>query len=332
MEAYDGALAFEPHHAYDPSYLQQHDSTTSVACASEDIFQVQPHWPEQVYNAPKANIETGDYVLFGFTSASIQAPQVSETLYESRLFENQSRTGASESSVSNTGHLVSLEQIEGASVLPRGKGWLQCPPGDVMEENCPLEDSDSSNGWRQADSQHRQPPRHLTRSYLPSIPSSPSTEVSNTAHMYNPPAHRRQSTRTTPTPDNFVPPTSEFQVGRRTSVETPCSPWSSRRTSNASVNEASSPGASESGRLVCGNCTTQVTPLWRRDANGDPLCNACGLFLKLHGVMRPMSLRTDIIKKRNRTSAAKTTGGKPARSAKRTSTRTKGDLPTGDCG
>ncbi|OIW27862.1 glucocorticoid receptor-like (DNA-binding domain), partial [Coniochaeta ligniaria NRRL 30616] len=60
----------------------------------------------------------------------------------------------------------------------------------------------------------------------------------------------------------------------------------------------------------CGNCTTQVTPLWRRDAEGDPLCNACGLFLKLHGVMRPMSLRTDVIKKRNRTAAARSTGRK----------------------
>ncbi|KAI9266779.1 hypothetical protein BDA99DRAFT_436257, partial [Phascolomyces articulosus] len=41
-------------------------------------------------------------------------------------------------------------------------------------------------------------------------------------------------------------------------------------------------------------------PLWRRNPAGQPLCNACGLFLKLHGVVRPLSLKTDIIKKRNR--------------------------------
>jgi GATA-binding protein len=42
--------------------------------------------------------------------------------------------------------------------------------------------------------------------------------------------------------------------------------------------------------------------LWRRDPDGQPLCNACGLFYKLHGVVRPLSLKTDIIKKRNRAS------------------------------
>ncbi|KAL6900232.1 hypothetical protein GGI43DRAFT_64428 [Trichoderma evansii] len=51
---------------------------------------------------------------------------------------------------------------------------------------------------------------------------------------------------------------------------------------------------------TCTNCFTQTTPLWRRNPEGQPLCNACGLFLKLHGVVRPLSLKTDVIKKRNR--------------------------------
>jgi GATA-binding protein len=51
---------------------------------------------------------------------------------------------------------------------------------------------------------------------------------------------------------------------------------------------------------ICSNCNTTKTPLWRRDPEGQPLCNACGLFLKLHGVVRPLSLKTDVIKKRNR--------------------------------
>ena len=51
---------------------------------------------------------------------------------------------------------------------------------------------------------------------------------------------------------------------------------------------------------TCTNCFTQTTPLWRRNPEGHPLCNACGLFLKLHGVVRPLSLKTDVIKKRNR--------------------------------
>ena len=66
-----------------------------------------------------------------------------------------------------------------------------------------------------------------------------------------------------------------------------------------------SPGGSKGGDnngvpTTCTNCFTQTTPLWRRNPEGHPLCNACGLFLKLHGVVRPLSLKTDVIKKRNR--------------------------------
>jgi hypothetical protein len=50
----------------------------------------------------------------------------------------------------------------------------------------------------------------------------------------------------------------------------------------------------------CTNCHTANTPLWRRSGQGKPLCNACGLFLKLHGIVRPLALKTDVIKKRNR--------------------------------
>ncbi|TGZ83716.1 hypothetical protein EX30DRAFT_369045 [Ascodesmis nigricans] len=51
---------------------------------------------------------------------------------------------------------------------------------------------------------------------------------------------------------------------------------------------------------VCQNCTTSTTPLWRRDEAGSVLCNACGLFLKLHRRPRPHYLKSDVIKSRNR--------------------------------
>jgi Zn ribbon nucleic-acid-binding protein len=57
---------------------------------------------------------------------------------------------------------------------------------------------------------------------------------------------------------------------------------------------------SETAQPTCQNCTTSTTPLWRRDEIGSVLCNACGLFLKLHGRPRPISLKTDVIKSRNR--------------------------------
>ncbi|GAN02876.1 hypothetical protein MAM1_0029d02325 [Mucor ambiguus] len=66
--------------------------------------------------------------------------------------------------------------------------------------------------------------------------------------------------------------------------------------------QQSSTKSAASTTTQCTNCNTTTTPLWRRNPEGNPLCNACGLFLKLHGVVRPLSLKTDVIKKRNRNS------------------------------
>ncbi|OJT11305.1 GATA-binding factor 1-B [Trametes pubescens] len=50
----------------------------------------------------------------------------------------------------------------------------------------------------------------------------------------------------------------------------------------------------------CYNCHTTATPLWRKDDEGKTVCNACGLYYKLHGSARPISMKSDVIRKRAR--------------------------------
>ncbi|WAQ82839.1 hypothetical protein PtA15_3A203 [Puccinia triticina] len=54
---------------------------------------------------------------------------------------------------------------------------------------------------------------------------------------------------------------------------------------------------------ICANCETETTPLWRRNQSGATLCNACALFQKMKGRPRPISLKTNVIKPRNRIKA-----------------------------
>ncbi|XP_037826631.1 GATA zinc finger domain-containing protein 10 isoform X4 [Lucilia sericata] len=52
--------------------------------------------------------------------------------------------------------------------------------------------------------------------------------------------------------------------------------------------------------VTCANCQTNSTTLWRRNNDGNPVCNACGLYYKLHNMNRPLSMKKDGIQKRKR--------------------------------
>ncbi|RIA92069.1 hypothetical protein C1645_766040 [Glomus cerebriforme] len=98
--------------------------------------------------------------------------------------------------------------------------------------------------------------------------------------------------------------TSVNNSGPTKNINNSSSPPSPTISKDVGGNNNNNPSSKNTIPTTCTNCHTQTTPLWRRNPEGQPLCNACGLFLKLHGVVRPLSLKTDVIKKRNRGGAA----------------------------
>ncbi|XP_060660089.1 uncharacterized protein LOC132793929 isoform X2 [Drosophila nasuta] len=76
-----------------------------------------------------------------------------------------------------------------------------------------------------------------------------------------------------------------------------CNSSSNSGSSSSSSNALSTTSQKD---MSCSNCGTLTTTIWRRSVRGEMVCNACGLYFKLHGVNRPHSMRRDTIHTRRR--------------------------------
>ncbi|CAH1759531.1 6347_t:CDS:2 [Entrophospora sp. SA101] len=73
-------------------------------------------------------------------------------------------------------------------------------------------------------------------------------------------------------------------------------PWLKRGNSSCDGCPAFNQHQVNRQALTCANCGTNTTPLWRRDETGNTICNACGLYFKLHNVPRPPTMKRSVIK------------------------------------
>ncbi|KAF9952056.1 putative electron transfer flavoprotein subunit [Mortierella alpina] len=82
------------------------------------------------------------------------------------------------------------------------------------------------------------------------------------------------------------------KVGTQESDETTSKEDSDKKASNSTPNGGS--------MIECANCGQTQTPLWRKDAKGQSICNACGLYARLHHRDRPVTMRKTKIARRKR--------------------------------
>ena len=80
-------------------------------------------------------------------------------------------------------------------------------------------------------------------------------------------------------------------------------PLARSSTQRSSLSASSSKSRPEG--TACANCATTTTTLWRRIKENVTVCNACGLYFKVHGRDRPTQLRKDVVQTRKRKSMKK---------------------------
>ncbi|KAJ7430752.1 hypothetical protein B0H11DRAFT_2134285 [Mycena galericulata] len=153
--------------------------------------------------------------------------------------------------------------------------------------------------------------------------SSLSSGSSLTQHFneyvpYSPPSPYSSTTSSSPSPSYFLTPTttpnasSRPSTSRRSNTD-PDAPKKScfhchrnklrpQELIDADIDDDDTPQIPDEEYTgpKCSHCLTRQTSVWRRSKTGAQVCNACGVYARLRGKERPLSLRRNKIKPRTK--------------------------------
>ncbi|KAF7296336.1 GATA zinc finger domain-containing protein [Mycena chlorophos] len=67
-----------------------------------------------------------------------------------------------------------------------------------------------------------------------------------------------------------------------------------------SAGSSDNEGAADPNAPTCSHCGTRKTSAWRRNKAGQQVCNACGVYERMNGRPRPLELRNDKVRPREK--------------------------------